>query len=178
MNDASKTETDLFGAVREFISGHSSFLLLTHVGPDGDGLLACIALSQHLRARKKKATIAVEGSYPSFVAPYDPEGLVRTLEELSVHEDWEDFLRTCSPRRMAFCSTKTDRSVYDASFADGDYLVFGNETSGLPPSFYQRYREALMTIPMPGRHARSHNLANAVSIVLYEALRQTCWSRG
>ena len=88
MNYEKKTEPGLFDAVRGFISGHNSFLLLTHVGPDGDGLLACVALSQFLRARKKKATIAVEGSYPSFVAPYDPEGLVRTLEELSAHEDW------------------------------------------------------------------------------------------
>ncbi len=90
MNYENKTGTGLFDAVREFVSGHGSFLLLTHVGPDGDGLLACVALSQHLRARKKKATIAVEGSYPSFVAPYDPEGLVRTLEELSAHDDWAE----------------------------------------------------------------------------------------
>ncbi len=90
MNYENKTETGQFDSVREFIAGHDSFLLLTHVGPDGDGLLACVALSQHLRARGKKATVAVEGSYPSFAAPYDPEGLVRTLDELSAHEDWAD----------------------------------------------------------------------------------------
>ncbi len=90
MNYENETGTDLFGAVREFIAGHSSFLLLTHVGPDGDGLLACVALSQFLRSRGKKATAAVEGTYPSFVAPYDPEGLVRTLDEVSAHEDWAD----------------------------------------------------------------------------------------
>ena len=55
-------------------------------------------------------------------------------------------------------------------------LVFGNESSGLPPPFYERYRDDLLTIPMPGVHARSHNLANAVSIVLYEALRQVRWA--
>ena len=79
---------------------------------------------------------------------------------------------------MLFCSTKTERSVYQVRFAEDDWLVFGNEGSGLPPAFYERYREHLVSIPMPGRHARSHNLANAVSIVLYEALRQTRWAQG
>lgn len=80
----------LFGPIRAFISSHGSFLLLTHVGPDGDGLLACVALSQYLRCRGKKATVAVEGAYPSFVAPYDPEGLVRTIEEVSSQENWAE----------------------------------------------------------------------------------------
>jgi tRNA (cytidine/uridine-2'-O-)-methyltransferase len=44
---------------------------------------------------------------------------------------------------------------------------------GLPPDFYARYRDRLFRIPMPGEHARSINLANAVSIAAYEAYRQT-----
>ncbi len=51
-------------------------------------------------------------------------------------------------------------------------LVFGSESSGLPEPFYERYRDALVRIPMPGPHARSLNLANAASIALYEAYRQ------
>ena len=50
--------------------------------------------------------------------------------------------------------------------------MFGNESSGLPPEFYARYRESLFRIPMPGEHARSLNLANAVSIAAYECYRQ------
>ena len=92
--------------------------------------------------------------------------------DLRVHETWSDFLAAARPERMVFASTKGGRSVYECAFAAGDYLVFGNETSGLPPSFYSRYADSLYLIPMPGQHARSHNLANAVSIVLYEALRQ------
>ncbi len=98
--------------------------------------------------------------------------------DLHVYEAWEDFLAQARPGRMFFCSTKTERSVYQVRFAEDDWLVFGNEGSGLPPAFYERYREHLVTIPMPGRHARSHNLANAVSIALYEALRQTRWAQG
>lgn len=94
--------------------------------------------------------------------------------DIHVYDDWEDFLaKSGCPERMVFCSTKTERSIYDYAFAEGDWLVFGNEGHGLPPHFYSRYSEQLLTIPMPGSHARSHNLANSVSIVLYEALRQT-----
>ena len=50
--------------------------------------------------------------------------------------------------------------------------MFGNESSGLPKDFYERYRESLFRIPMPGEHARSINLANAVSIAAYECYRQ------
>ncbi len=95
--------------------------------------------------------------------------------DLHVHESWPDFLATARPERLAYLTTKTTRTAYDYAFQDGDFLVFGNETSGFPPAFYEEYADSLFTIPMPGRHARSHNLANAVSIVLYEALRQTRW---
>jgi tRNA (cytidine/uridine-2'-O-)-methyltransferase len=53
-----------------------------------------------------------------------------------------------------------------------DYLVFGNEGSGLPAPLYERYANDLFKIPMPGERCRSLNLANSVSIAVYEALRQ------
>ena len=96
---------------------------------------------------------------------------------LSVYDTWEEFLeKNGNPQRMFFCSTKTERSLYDCAFQEGDWLVFGNEGHGLPPPFYQRYESRLVTLPMPGTHCRSHNLANSVSIALYEALRQTKFS--
>jgi len=98
--------------------------------------------------------------------------------DLHVHEDWPAFIAAAAPppERMFFLTTKSERSVFGSNFAAGDYLVFGNETSGFPPAFYRDYADRLFTIPMPGRHARSHNLANAAAIVLYEALRQTQFS--
>jgi tRNA (cytidine/uridine-2'-O-)-methyltransferase len=75
---------------------------------------------------------------------------------------------------MLFLSTKTERSLYGCAFEPGDHLVFGRESSGLPPEFYERYVEQLFTIPMPGEHARSHNLSNSVSIAAYEVYRQLC----
>ena len=92
--------------------------------------------------------------------------------QLHTHRSWDAYLEQAMPRRLLFLSTHGQRSIYEAHFEPEDHLVFGNETSGLPAPFYARYREQLLTIPMTGRHARSHNLANAVSIAVYEALRQ------
>ena len=93
--------------------------------------------------------------------------------DLCVHDDWEAFLAAAQPARLLFASTKGGRSLYKFQFRPGDFLVFGNEGHGLPEALYERYSDSLYIIPMPGGHARSHNLANAAAIVLYEGLRQT-----
>jgi tRNA (cytidine/uridine-2'-O-)-methyltransferase len=59
-----------------------------------------------------------------------------------------------------------------AEFADGDCLLFGAESKGLPPGVREKYAAGHIGIPMPGGKVRSINLATAVGIVLYEALRQ------
>ena len=94
------------------------------------------------------------------------------LLEVHVHDSWDDYLAEVRPRRMLFLSTHGEASLYDCEFAPGDALVFGSESAGLPKEFYDRYRESLFRIPMPGEHARSINLANAVSIAAYECFRQ------
>ncbi len=94
--------------------------------------------------------------------------------DVRVHPDWDSFLATQAPGRLLFISTRGKHTIYQCQFAPDDYLVFGRESDGLPAAFYQRYADSLYTIPMPGHQARSHNLANAASIVLYEALRQAC----
>ena len=68
--------------------------------------------------------------------------------------------------------TKGQRSLYEVSFEEGACLVFGSESRGFPPPFYDRYRDQLCQIPMPGEHARSLNLSNAVAVAAYEAHRQ------
>ena len=92
--------------------------------------------------------------------------------DLTVHDTWEDYLAAERPQRLFFLSTHGEKSLYASSFAPGDTLVFGCESAGLPKEFYERYRESLFRIPMPGEHARSINLANAVSIAAYECYRQ------
>jgi tRNA (cytidine/uridine-2'-O-)-methyltransferase len=72
--------------------------------------------------------------------------------------------------RCFFVTTKTKRAYWDTQFRAGDFLIFGRETKGLPESLLAEHENNCITIPMEG--ARSLNLATAVGIVLYEAIRQ------
>lgn len=71
---------------------------------------------------------------------------------------------------LFFLTTKTKRHYWDAQFPKDSFLVFGPESRGLPESLLQEQAETCLRIPMQG--PRSLNLATAVGIVLYEALRQ------
>jgi tRNA (cytidine/uridine-2'-O-)-methyltransferase len=72
--------------------------------------------------------------------------------------------------RYFFLTTKSARPYYDVDFRDGDFLIFGRETKGLPGNLLAKNENACLTIPMQG--TRSLNLATAVAIVLFEAVRQ------
>src|SRR5947208_3468341 len=72
--------------------------------------------------------------------------------------------------RYFFVTTKSQRAYYDVQFTRGDFLVFGRETKGLPEALLSENAEQTITIPMVG--TRSLNLATAVAIVLFEAVRQ------
>jgi tRNA (cytidine/uridine-2'-O-)-methyltransferase len=87
---------------------------------------------------------------------------------------WDSFtqlrVNQRSDARYFFLTTKTTYPYYDASFRVGDFLVFGRETKGLPESLLKANSQRCITIPMQG--TRSLNLATAVAIVLFEAVRQ------
>jgi tRNA (cytidine/uridine-2'-O-)-methyltransferase len=72
--------------------------------------------------------------------------------------------------RYFYLTTKSDRAYYGVQFRPGDFLVFGRETKGLPEPLLKQNSESTLTIPMCG--TRSLNLATAVAIVLFEAVRQ------
>ena len=72
--------------------------------------------------------------------------------------------------RYFFLTTKAERPYYSVNFRDGDFLVFGRETKGLPHKLLTANNKNCITIPMHG--TRSLNLATAVAIVLFEAVRQ------
>ena len=94
-------------------------------------------------------------------------------EKCDVHR-WASFAalrEAAGGARFFFLTTKTQRVYWETKFADGDYLVFGRETRGLPESLLAAEKENLLTIPMQP-DARSLNLATSVGIVLYEACRQ------
>ncbi|PYS68885.1 MAG: hypothetical protein DMF69_18730 [Acidobacteria bacterium] len=100
-------------------------------------------------------------------------------DEVSImrHRDLDE-LRAAQPlTRLLYFSTKGERSLWDYKFEAQDCLVFGPETSGLPEALLNENWERCLTIPMLNPNVRSLNLANAVSIALYEALRQLQTSR-
>lgn len=88
-------------------------------------------------------------------------------------ETLETFAQTVSPRRSWYLSTHGTRPYFEANFESNDALIFGSETKGLGREFLETVpAENVLTIPMTCAHVRSLNLSNAVSIVLYEAIRQ------
>ncbi len=86
------------------------------------------------------------------------------------HPSWEAFLAR-GPAPLWLFSTKATRPVYDAHFQPGDWLVFGNETQGLPSDILEAFPDRLLTLPMVPEE-RSLNLATAVCAVVYEGVRQ------
>ena len=89
------------------------------------------------------------------------------------YEDWETFIDRNPANRLWFFTTKGDRRHTDVRWEDGDGLVFGRETAGLPQTLLAAYPDQHVKIPMPGEFHRSLNLAQAAAVGLYEALRQT-----
>ena len=93
--------------------------------------------------------------------------------DLRVHESLEVFLAEYGDRRMFLATTKGGMKYTDADFQDGDMLLFGRETAGLPRELIEARKDCAIRIPMSkNTELRSLNLSNAVSIVLFEALRQ------
>jgi tRNA (cytidine/uridine-2'-O-)-methyltransferase len=92
---------------------------------------------------------------------------------LQRHHDLDALYGSIPNARFLYLTTKAQRSYTDWTFEEDDCLVFGRETRGLPQSLLDANRERCLTIPMLNPKVRSLNLATAVGIVLYEALRQT-----
>jgi tRNA (cytidine/uridine-2'-O-)-methyltransferase len=95
--------------------------------------------------------------------------------DLSVHRHatLEEFEATYPIGRIRCLSARAAVPYTAAGFQDGDCLLFGGESHGLPSSVLERHAGRTFIIPMPTGKVRSLNLATAVGIVLYEALRQT-----
>ena len=90
--------------------------------------------------------------------------------DLEIHESLEQLLELI-PGRIAFFSKFAEKSYTEIPVAT-DLLVFGRETSGLPESVHQKYRDHLYRFPMFHDQVRSLNLANAVSIAVYDLMRR------
>ena len=84
---------------------------------------------------------------------------------------FEELKKKFPENNFYYLSTKSSKNYTEAKFKTGDFLVFGSETKGLPEDLIFSDSEKSLTIPM-ANNKRSLNLANSVSIVVYEALRQ------
>jgi tRNA (cytidine/uridine-2'-O-)-methyltransferase len=95
--------------------------------------------------------------------------------DLKVWDSLPVLMKANPDARCFLVTTKTERAYWDVEFRPSDFLVFGRETKGLPESLLAANESRCVTIPMAG--TRSLNLATAVGIVLFEAVRQQRFGR-
>lgn len=88
------------------------------------------------------------------------------------HKNFDAFVKQEQPKRILAITTKTNNFYGDVTFTEGDYLLFGSETSGLPEEVRcQIPDEDKIRIPML-KESRSMNLSNAAAVIVYDAWRQ------
>lgn len=92
--------------------------------------------------------------------------------EVIYYDNIEAFFEKNKASKMVFLSSHGTKSHWDIAFKDDIFLVFGKESVGLPKSLIAKNSSQLFKIPLYNEAIRSLNLANAVSIVVYEGLRQ------
>ncbi|MBQ9960804.1 MAG: tRNA (uridine(34)/cytosine(34)/5-carboxymethylaminomethyluridine(34)-2'-O)-methyltransferase TrmL [Firmicutes bacterium] len=93
--------------------------------------------------------------------------------DLEVHESLDAFMEKYGDKRLWLATTKGGHIYADVEFADGDFILFGRETKGLPKDFIAEHEETAIRIPMSeDTRTRSFNLSNSANIILFEALRQ------
>lgn len=91
--------------------------------------------------------------------------------EISYYDGFDEILNKYPSSSFWFFTTKGLNTHSDAKLKEGDFLVFGKETKGLPEQLLKEHKEQCLRIPMIGE-TRSLNLSNSVAIAVYEGLRQ------
>ena len=91
---------------------------------------------------------------------------------VTYYDSIDHFFSINKHAKMAFLSSHGTQEYFDIPFEDNLFLVFGKESIGLPKHILKDYPEALFKIPLYSEHVRSLNLANAVSIIVYEGIKQ------
>jgi tRNA (cytidine/uridine-2'-O-)-methyltransferase len=92
--------------------------------------------------------------------------------QLYRHMDLDHLNASLTDSRFLYFTTKARRPYTEWEYHEGDCLVFGPETRGLPAEVLAANEERCLTIPMANPKVRSLNLSTSVGIVLYEAIRQ------
>jgi len=94
-------------------------------------------------------------------------------QHLSVtyYDSIDEFFKINKDKSMVFLSSHGVKKHWDIPFENKMFLIFGKESVGLPKALIETYKNQLFKIPLYSEHVRSLNLANAVSIVVYEGLK-------
>jgi tRNA (cytidine/uridine-2'-O-)-methyltransferase len=92
---------------------------------------------------------------------------------LTEYASWDAFLAARTPRadQLFLFEEFGARSFYEPDYPEDAFLVFGQETKGIPPAIIERHPDRLFKLPMRSEVIRSLNLANTVSAAAYQALR-------
>ncbi|MCL6548068.1 MAG: tRNA (uridine(34)/cytosine(34)/5-carboxymethylaminomethyluridine(34)-2'-O)-methyltransferase TrmL [Alicyclobacillus sp.] len=93
------------------------------------------------------------------------------LLDIRYHDSLEALWESYPAARFFYVETSGGRWYTEVSYRADDFLVFGRETTGLPPEVVEANRDRVVRIPIL-KAARSLNLSNAVAVVVFEALRQ------
>lgn len=91
---------------------------------------------------------------------------------LHIYESKEEFFSMHTDKKMAFFSSHATKKYWSIDYEEDMFLIFGKESVGLSKEITDTYKEQLYTIPLFSEHIRSLNLSNAVSISVYEGIRQ------
>ena len=87
------------------------------------------------------------------------------------YDSYNDFLERNPGASVWYVTTKAHRTISEVRYSEGDFLMFGKESAGIPEEILSKHPDRCVRIPMAGGE-RSLNLSNAAAIALYEALRQ------
>ncbi|WP_027338946.1 tRNA (uridine(34)/cytosine(34)/5-carboxymethylaminomethyluridine(34)-2'-O)-methyltransferase TrmL [Halonatronum saccharophilum] len=92
--------------------------------------------------------------------------------DIYYYDNLEEFFEKNKGSNFYFATNFTEKFHTEVEYKEGDFFIFGRETTGIPEDILKKYSDNCIRIPMK-EGTRSLNLANSVSIVIYEALRQT-----
>lgn len=90
---------------------------------------------------------------------------------VKIYESLDEFLALNKEKTMVFLSSTAEKSYVSIDYKEDLFFVFGKESVGLPKQLVADHADKLFKIPIHSPHVRSLNLANAVSIVVFEGLR-------
>ena len=90
---------------------------------------------------------------------------------VKIYENVNDFLSINNDKNMVYLSSSGEKNYCSIDYKDDMFLIFGKESVGLSKNIITKNSDKLYKIPIYSNHVRSLNLANAVSIVVYDGLR-------